>query len=42
LIEIQDAMQKEVITFKEADKISEVSKTLRDHKISGAPVKYVF
>lgn len=38
MIEIQDAMQKEVITFKEADKISEVSKTLRDHKISGAPV----
>ncbi len=38
MIEIQDAMQKEVITFKEADKISEVSKILRDHKISGAPV----
>ncbi|MBU4535292.1 MAG: CBS domain-containing protein [Euryarchaeota archaeon] len=38
MIEIQDAMQKEVITFKGADKISEVSKILRDYKISGAPV----
>ncbi len=38
MIQIRNAMQKEVITFNGADKISEASKILRDHKISGAPV----
>lgn len=38
MIEIGNAMQKKVITFKGSESISEASKILRKHKISGAPV----
>jgi CBS domain-containing protein len=35
---IKDAMQTEVIKFKELDKIVDVAQSFRDNKISGAPV----
>lgn len=38
MIEIKDAMEKNVITFHADDKISEVAQKLRDNKISGAPI----
>lgn len=38
MIKIKDAMQKEVITFRIDDKITDVAQILRENKISGAPV----
>lgn len=38
LMEIKDAMQKDVIKFDEMDKIVDVAQSFRDNKISGAPV----
>lgn len=38
MIEIRDVMQKNVIKFKADDRIVDVSQSLRDNKISGAPV----
>lgn len=38
MIEIKDAMQKNVIKFKADDSIIEVAQSLRDNKISGAPI----
>ncbi len=38
MIKIKDAMQKEVITFRVDDKITDVAQILRENKISGAPV----
>ncbi len=38
MIEIKDAMQKNVIKFKATDSIIEVAQILRDNKISGAPI----
>jgi CBS domain-containing protein len=38
VIKIKDAMQKNVIKFKADDSIIEVAQSLRDNKISGAPV----
>ncbi|MBM4240676.1 MAG: CBS domain-containing protein [Euryarchaeota archaeon] len=38
MINIQDAMQKNVIKFKADDKIIDIARILREKKISGAPV----
>ncbi len=38
MINVQDAMQKDVIKFKDVDTISYVAEVLRAKKISGAPV----
>ena len=38
MIKIQDAMEKNVIKFKSTDRIIDVAQSLRDNKISGAPV----
>jgi CBS domain-containing protein len=38
MIKIKDAMEKNVIKFKTEDKIVDVAQTLREKKISGAPV----
>jgi CBS domain-containing protein len=38
MMEIKDAMQKNVIKFKSSDRIIEVAQGLRDNRISGAPV----
>lgn len=38
MIKIKDAMEKNVIKFKPTDKIIDVAQTLRNNKISGAPV----
>lgn len=38
MIEVEDAMEKNVIKFHADDKISDVAQKLRDNKISGAPV----
>lgn len=38
MIKIQDAMEKNVIKFKSTDKIIDVAQSLRDNKISGAPI----
>jgi len=38
MIKIKNAMQKEVITFRSDDKIIDVAQSLRENKISGAPV----
>jgi len=38
MITVEEAMEKNVIKFKEADTISYVSNVLRDKKISGAPI----
>lgn len=38
MIQIKDAMEKNVIKFQANDKISDVAQTLRDNKISGAPI----
>ena len=37
-MKIEDAMKKDVIKFNELDKIVDVAQSLRDNKISGAPV----
>lgn len=38
MIKIQDAMEKNVIKFRSTDRIIDVAQSLRDNKISGAPV----
>jgi CBS domain-containing protein len=38
VMKIEDAMQKEVIKFQPEDRIVEVAQSLRDNKISGAPI----
>jgi CBS domain-containing protein len=38
MIKIQDAMEKNVIKFKSTDRIIDVAQSLRNNKISGAPV----
>jgi CBS domain-containing protein len=38
MMKIQEAMQKDVIKFKPEDRIVEVAQSLRENKISGAPV----
>jgi CBS domain-containing protein len=38
VIEVTDAMQKNVIKFKATDSILKVAQSLRDNKISGAPI----
>ena len=38
MIEIKDAMEKNVIKFHADDKISDVAQSLRDNRISGAPI----
>ncbi|MCK9152020.1 CBS domain-containing protein [Methanobacterium alcaliphilum] len=38
MIKIQDAMQKDVISFSKVTKIGDAAKILRENKISGAPV----
>ena len=38
MIQIKDAMEKNVIKFHADDKISDVAQQLRDNKISGAPI----
>lgn len=38
MIKIQDAMQKDVVTFSKVTQIGDAAKILRENKISGAPV----
>jgi CBS domain-containing protein len=38
MIQVKDAMEKNVIKFHADDKISDVAQRLRDNKISGAPI----
>ena len=38
MIQVKDAMEKNVIKFHADDKISDVAQILRDNKISGAPI----
>lgn len=38
MMKIQEAMQKDVIRFQPEDRIVEVAQSLRENKISGAPV----
>lgn len=38
MITVEDAMEKNVVKFREADTISYVANTLREKKISGAPI----
>lgn len=38
MVQVKEAMEKNVITFHADDKIVDVSQSLRKHKISGAPI----